>query len=44
VLVATQNEFVLKEVEMWVGKATMLGSDWGAVLVLGGNDEWEPQR
>ena len=41
---ATQNEFVLKEVEMWVGKATMLGSDWGAVLVLGGNDEWEPQR
>ena len=39
-----QNEFVLKEVEMWVGKATMLGSDWGAVLVLGDNDEWEPQR
>lgn len=37
------GEYELKEVEMWLGKAVMLQSSWGAVLPLSGMD-WEPLK
>lgn len=37
-------DYELKEVEMWVGKATMLGSDWAAILPISGEAtlDYEP--